>query len=343
MQTTCCTGPLTLVSKMNWPIGTPPYITCLQLFVCHIWDMTSSLLSRVSLQRNGGLFGNHVNHASANLQGSSHPTTVTQRPLQILPFPCSASSEPTQTGIITSDNDRGRGAEMNSLPNKYNHHYHTPHPSNYSHCNVTCQQSPIPSNANLNNANVPSLLSTNNGRQKKCFLRRDRPSSTKTGSPVSMYSRPWKSHSIRSVAWAQKGISCQILIMSPAWGWRSESSWKMWFLFCVHKESNYNDTWPWQQHLNLYYRQVRIYCTVGRSHWTAFPVWPPLHDILQYPEHFEFKQMRKKCEKNMKQLSCLIENHHAAASDWTSSLLRHVNLCWLPKCTSVGLWFLSQR
>ncbi|XP_044207840.1 voltage-dependent L-type calcium channel subunit alpha-1D [Thunnus albacares] len=154
-------------------------------------------------RRNGGLFGNHVNHVSADQQGSSHPTTVTQRPLQILPFSCSASIEPIQTSGRASDSDRGGETDMNSSPIQYNHHYHTPHPYNYPHCNSTCHQSPIPSNANLNNANVPSLLSMTNGRQQKCLLRRDRPSSAKTGSPVSTYSkglhdRPWKSHSTRT-------------------------------------------------------------------------------------------------------------------------------------------------
>uniref|UniRef100_A0A4W6C1C2 Voltage-dependent L-type calcium channel subunit alpha n=1 Tax=Lates calcarifer TaxID=8187 RepID=A0A4W6C1C2_LATCA len=126
-------------------------------------------------RRNGGLFGNHINHVSGDQQGSSHPTTVTQRPLQILPFSC----------------------KMNSSPIQYNHHYHPPHPYNYPHCNSTCHQSPIPSNANLNNANVPSLLSMTSGRQQKCLLRRDRPSSTKNGSSASTYSKgvhdkPWR-------------------------------------------------------------------------------------------------------------------------------------------------------
>uniref|UniRef100_A0A3B4ZQ06 Voltage-dependent L-type calcium channel subunit alpha n=1 Tax=Stegastes partitus TaxID=144197 RepID=A0A3B4ZQ06_9TELE len=114
-------------------------------------------------RRNGGLFGNHVNHFSGDQQGSSHPTTVTQRPLQILPFSCST--------------------EMNSSPVQYNHHHHpSPHLYDYPHCNSTCHQSPIPSNANLNNANVPSLLSMTIGRQQKCLLRRSRPSSTKNPS-----------------------------------------------------------------------------------------------------------------------------------------------------------------
>ncbi|KAE8293242.1 Voltage-dependent L-type calcium channel subunit alpha-1D [Larimichthys crocea] len=153
-------------------------------------------------RRNGGLFGNHVNHVNTDQQGYYHPTTVTQRPLQILPSSCSASIEPTQTGRRASDDDREGETEMNSSPIQYNHHYHTHHPYNYSHCIPTCHHSPIPSNANLNNANVPSHLSMTNGRQQKC-LSRDRPSSTKNGSSVSTYRKGvhdklWKSHSTRT-------------------------------------------------------------------------------------------------------------------------------------------------
>uniref|UniRef100_A0A3Q0QZ20 Voltage-dependent L-type calcium channel subunit alpha n=1 Tax=Amphilophus citrinellus TaxID=61819 RepID=A0A3Q0QZ20_AMPCI len=124
-------------------------------------------------RRNGSLFGNHVNHVSGDQQGSSHPTTVTQRPLQILPF-----------------------------SSTHNQHHHTTHLYNYPHCNSTCHQSPIPSNANLNNANVPSLLSITIARQQKC-LRRSRPSSTRNGSSTTTYSKglqvkPWKSHSTRT-------------------------------------------------------------------------------------------------------------------------------------------------
>ncbi|KAI3357267.1 hypothetical protein L3Q82_015715 [Scortum barcoo] len=154
-------------------------------------------------RRNGGLFGNHVNHVSVDQQGYSHPTTVTQRPLQILPFSCGASIEPTQIGRRSSDDNRRGETEMNSSPIQYNHNYHTPHPYNYPHCMSSIHQSPIPSNANLNNANVPSLLSMTNGRQQKCLLRQDRASSTKNRSSVSTYSKgihdkPWKSHSTRT-------------------------------------------------------------------------------------------------------------------------------------------------
>uniref|UniRef100_I3J0B9 Voltage-dependent L-type calcium channel subunit alpha n=1 Tax=Oreochromis niloticus TaxID=8128 RepID=I3J0B9_ORENI len=129
-------------------------------------------------RRNGSLFGNHVNHIGGDQQASSHPTTVTQRPLQILPF---------------------SSTELNSSPILYNQLHHTTH---YPHCNSTCVQSPIPSNANLNNANVPSLLSMTIARQQKC-LRRSRPSSTRNASSTTTYSKglqgkPWKSHSTRS-------------------------------------------------------------------------------------------------------------------------------------------------
>uniref|UniRef100_A0A8D3AUA8 Voltage-dependent L-type calcium channel subunit alpha n=1 Tax=Scophthalmus maximus TaxID=52904 RepID=A0A8D3AUA8_SCOMX len=118
-------------------------------------------------RRNGGLFGNHVNHVCGDQGGSSHPTTTTQRPLQILTLSC----------------------KMNSSPIQYNHHYHPPHANKSPHCNSPGNQSPIPSNANLNNANVPSLLSMTSGRQQKCLLRRDRPSSAKNGSSACTYGK----------------------------------------------------------------------------------------------------------------------------------------------------------
>uniref|UniRef100_A0A3P9D0P7 Voltage-dependent L-type calcium channel subunit alpha n=1 Tax=Maylandia zebra TaxID=106582 RepID=A0A3P9D0P7_9CICH len=131
-------------------------------------------------RRNGSLFGNHVNHIGGDQQGSSHPTTVTQRPLQILPF--------------------SSATELNSSPILCNQLHPTTH---YPHCNSTCVQSPIPSNANLNNANVPSLLSMTIARQQKCLIR-SRPSSTRNASSTTTYSKglqgkPWKSHSTRLV------------------------------------------------------------------------------------------------------------------------------------------------
>ncbi|XP_037540882.1 voltage-dependent L-type calcium channel subunit alpha-1D [Nematolebias whitei] len=150
-------------------------------------------------RRNDGLFGNHVNHVDQ--QGSSNPTTVTQRPLQILPFYCAPSLAPTQTVTRTSNSNKEGGTEMNSSPMQYNHHP-SPHLYDYSHCNSTCRQSPFPSNSNLNNANLPSLLSMTSGRQQKCLLQRRRPSSTRNGSSTTysrgLHDKPWKSHSTRT-------------------------------------------------------------------------------------------------------------------------------------------------
>nr|XP_057941063.1 voltage-dependent L-type calcium channel subunit alpha-1D isoform X3 [Doryrhamphus excisus] len=140
-------------------------------------------------RRNGGLFGNHANHINATPQGLTQPTTVTQRPLQILPFSSSASTtEPAHTDQI----DNNRMEEMD-----HHHHHHHHHPSDYSCFNSNSQQSPIPSNSNLNNANVPPLLSITNERQQKCFLSPNRPTSAgRTRSPLST-GKPWKSLSMR--------------------------------------------------------------------------------------------------------------------------------------------------
>ncbi|XP_056897794.1 voltage-dependent L-type calcium channel subunit alpha-1D isoform X7 [Takifugu flavidus] len=140
-------------------------------------------------RRNGGLFGNYINHLNADKQGFSHLTTATQRPLQILPLSHTAV-EPMTTVRRASGGER----QLNASP--IHNHCHHPHPYNHP----ACQQSPIPSNANLNNANVPSLLAMNTGRQQRCLLRRDRPSSTKNGSSACTYSKGvheklWKSHS----------------------------------------------------------------------------------------------------------------------------------------------------
>uniref|UniRef100_A0A8C5FYM2 Voltage-dependent L-type calcium channel subunit alpha n=1 Tax=Gouania willdenowi TaxID=441366 RepID=A0A8C5FYM2_GOUWI len=139
-------------------------------------------------RRNGGLFGNHVNHISGD-QSFSQPTTVTQRPLQILPL----SAEHTSTSRRVNNNQKVE-TEMNSSPI---------HAYNHPHCNSTCPQSPIPSNANLNNANVPLLLSMAIGRQPKCLIGRSRPSSLKKGNSSTSYCRgvqdkSWKSHSTRA-------------------------------------------------------------------------------------------------------------------------------------------------
>ncbi|XP_068609187.1 voltage-dependent L-type calcium channel subunit alpha-1D [Brachionichthys hirsutus] len=158
-------------------------------------------------RRNGGLFGNHVNHVSVDKQGDAHLTTVTQRPLQILPFPCSASTEPTQTDRRGNNDGRGGETEPTPSPIHYNHHYHCPHPCRFHHCISACHQSPIPSNANLNNANVPPLLSMTNGRQRKCPLNREG-QSPKNGLSVST-DKPSESNSRRGTRYYEDYIKSE--------------------------------------------------------------------------------------------------------------------------------------
>ncbi|XP_061113054.1 voltage-dependent L-type calcium channel subunit alpha-1D-like [Conger conger] len=86
-------------------------------------------------RRNGGLFGNHVNHITGDRRGSLFQTNATQRPLQIYPPP---NYNPAM------DIRHGRGA--NSLPHNHINH----HPNSYP-------KSPKSTNANLNNANVSSF------------------------------------------------------------------------------------------------------------------------------------------------------------------------------------------
>uniref|UniRef100_A0A3P9HN73 Voltage-dependent L-type calcium channel subunit alpha n=1 Tax=Oryzias latipes TaxID=8090 RepID=A0A3P9HN73_ORYLA len=97
-------------------------------------------------------------------QGSHPPTTVTH-----------ASVAPTQNNRTSSSGREG--------DEEYNHHL-PPLPDGSPRCNFTVHLSPIPSNANLNNANVPSLLSTTPGGQQKCLLQRSCPSSTRNRSPT---------------------------------------------------------------------------------------------------------------------------------------------------------------
>uniref|UniRef100_A0A3Q2FCP7 Voltage-dependent L-type calcium channel subunit alpha n=1 Tax=Cyprinodon variegatus TaxID=28743 RepID=A0A3Q2FCP7_CYPVA len=83
--------------------------------------------------RNGGLFGNHINHIGTD---HTQPTTVTQRPLQILSSHCTPSIVPTQICRQASSSDKEGETEMNSSPIHYNHH-HSPHLYDYPHCNST--------------------------------------------------------------------------------------------------------------------------------------------------------------------------------------------------------------
>ncbi|KAJ8400159.1 hypothetical protein AAFF_G00398530 [Aldrovandia affinis] len=94
-------------------------------------------------RRNGGLFGNHVNHMNGDSRGSAHRTNATQRPLQVQAPPHYAHME----------HHVGRfGRVANTLPYNHNHNHH----NSYSKS----------TNANLNNANVSSLP---NGRHNRFY------------------------------------------------------------------------------------------------------------------------------------------------------------------------------
>uniref|UniRef100_A0AAV2M1W6 Uncharacterized protein n=1 Tax=Knipowitschia caucasica TaxID=637954 RepID=A0AAV2M1W6_KNICA len=130
-------------------------------------------------RRNGGLFGDHLNHLD---QGQA--TTVTQRPLQILPSPLDLTppelgppSPLDLTPLDLTPPELGPPSPLDLTP---------PPPSPLlNHYG----RSPVPSNANLNNAN--------RGQQR--LLQRARPASVHSRS--SPYSRlkdqGWKSHSTR--------------------------------------------------------------------------------------------------------------------------------------------------
>ncbi|KAJ8015836.1 hypothetical protein DPEC_G00000490 [Dallia pectoralis] len=92
----------------------------------------TSMNSTIALQRNGVLFSNHTNHVNGQ-------TSVTQRPLQFPPHSCHTSIERSQLG--------SEERASNSYP--YNHCY------------------PISSNANLNNANVPTVPTLSVRRQRQ--------------------------------------------------------------------------------------------------------------------------------------------------------------------------------
>ncbi|XP_051777018.1 voltage-dependent L-type calcium channel subunit alpha-1D [Erpetoichthys calabaricus] len=85
-------------------------------------------------RRNGGLFGNHVNHVNGDRRNSSYQTNATQRPLQIQ----------TPSGHRSYDSEKHNlfVKTGNSLfHNHYNHH-------------SVIKSSPKSTNANLNNANM---------------------------------------------------------------------------------------------------------------------------------------------------------------------------------------------
>ncbi|XP_030639857.1 voltage-dependent L-type calcium channel subunit alpha-1D [Chanos chanos] len=83
-------------------------------------------------RRNGGLFGNHLNHVNGDHRGPVLLTNVTQRPLQVLSPPYYAQMEPLPHPLYNTNQD--------------------PHPNP----DFSYHRSSKPSNTNLNNANVPT-------------------------------------------------------------------------------------------------------------------------------------------------------------------------------------------
>ncbi|XP_041952935.1 voltage-dependent L-type calcium channel subunit alpha-1D isoform X2 [Alosa sapidissima] len=86
-------------------------------------------------RRNGGLLGNHLNHVNGDNRGAAGQTNVTQRPLQVPSIPCHSHADPAHS--LSDDGPL------------------------YANINAgLCHKS---SNANLNNANVPTLPTVTNG------------------------------------------------------------------------------------------------------------------------------------------------------------------------------------
>ncbi|KAM8915334.1 calcium channel, voltage-dependent, L type, alpha 1D subunit, a isoform 11-T11 [Spinachia spinachia] len=98
----------------------------------------------IALQRNGGLFGNHLMNGG-HRRSNGHQTNATQRPLQVQPPPHYAHM----------DQPVGRLSRANAMshPNHHHHHHHHHHNRNHN----SYGKSPKSTNINLNNANVSSL------------------------------------------------------------------------------------------------------------------------------------------------------------------------------------------
>ncbi|MFT7819108.1 voltage-dependent L-type calcium channel subunit alpha-1D-like isoform X2 [Arapaima gigas] len=125
-------------------------------------------------RRNGGLFGNHINHINEGHRSSLHQTNATQRPLQVHPPPHYANME----------HPVGRLGRMNHVLSCNQHHNNSYHKSLKS------------TNINLNNANIP------NGKQHSYYGYP--PSNGFPGSHSSYYpgdySKPKNSHIQRAHA-----------------------------------------------------------------------------------------------------------------------------------------------
>ncbi|KAF6727404.1 Voltage-dependent L-type calcium channel subunit alpha-1D [Oryzias melastigma] len=99
----------------------------------------------IALQRNGGLFGNHLMNGG-HRRSNGHQTNATQRPLQVQPPPHYAHME-QPVGRLSRANAM---SHPNSNHHHHHHHHHHRHHNSYG-------KSPKSTNINLNNANVSSL------------------------------------------------------------------------------------------------------------------------------------------------------------------------------------------
>uniref|UniRef100_A0AAZ3QDD3 Voltage-dependent L-type calcium channel subunit alpha n=1 Tax=Oncorhynchus tshawytscha TaxID=74940 RepID=A0AAZ3QDD3_ONCTS len=145
-------------------------------------DMNAEEDDEVS-RRNGVLFANHTNHVNGDHRGS-----VTQRPLQVPPPSCHAFVEPSQVGSEERAGD----------PHPYNHYY---------------PKSPMSSNANLNNANIPTLPSLTKGGQR-CCLRREH--SSANGAPSSSSQRKSVDFdTLTTVQWLFTDVVVWLLLRMP--------------------------------------------------------------------------------------------------------------------------------
>uniref|UniRef100_A0A8C1QGQ1 Voltage-dependent L-type calcium channel subunit alpha n=1 Tax=Cyprinus carpio TaxID=7962 RepID=A0A8C1QGQ1_CYPCA len=130
-------------------------------------------------RRNGGLFGNHINHINGDpRRSSSHQTNATQRPLQVQPPPHYAHME-QPVGRL------GRANVMAQQNHHRHHHHHHHHHNSYN-------KSPKSTNINLNNANVSSLP---NGGHNRYF--EHMPANGYPGSYYGEYDKPRTPHGQR--------------------------------------------------------------------------------------------------------------------------------------------------
>ncbi|XP_026077607.1 voltage-dependent L-type calcium channel subunit alpha-1D-like isoform X11 [Carassius auratus] len=130
-------------------------------------------------RRNGGLFGNHINHVNGDTRRSSgHQTNATQRPLQVQPPPHYAHME-QPVGRL------GRANIMAQQNHHRHHHHHHHHHNSYN-------KSPKSTNINLNNANVSSLPNGGHNRYYEHM-----PANGYPGSYYGEYDKPRTPHGQR--------------------------------------------------------------------------------------------------------------------------------------------------